>query len=84
MLFLILKSSFKDSIIIKNLKCFIINIIKTVFNKNKKNLKKKQVTEKHRHRFKSKSKLYYILFNIYNNNYNNYYFIKYLKISEIY
>ena len=41
MLFLTLKLLFKNSIIIKNLKRFIINTIKTVFNKNKKNLKKK-------------------------------------------
>ena len=36
-----LKSPFKSNIIIKNLKYLIINIIKTVLNKNKKNLKKK-------------------------------------------
>ena len=79
-----LKSSFKSNIIIKNLKYLIINVIKTMFNKNKKNLKKKQVTEKHKYRFKSENKLYYTLFNIYNSNYNNYYFIKYLKILKIY
>ena len=58
--------------------------MKTVLNKNKKNLKKKQITEKCRHKFKSKNKLYYTLFNIYNSNYNNYYFIKYLKILKVY
>ena len=57
--------------------------MKTILNKDKKNLKKKQVTGKHRHRFKSENKLYYILFNIYNNNYDNYYFIKYLKILKV-
>ena len=78
-----LKPLFKGSIIIKNLKYLIINAIKTVLNKGKKNLKKKQVIKKHKHRFKSKNKLYYTLFNIYNNNYNSYYFVKYLKILKI-
>ena len=58
--------------------------MKTVFNKDKKNLKKKQVTEKRKYKFKNENKLYYTLFNIYNNNYNNYYFIRYLKILKVY
>ena len=41
MSFLILKLSFKNNVIIRNLKCFTVNIIKTVLNKGKKNLKKK-------------------------------------------
>ena len=57
--------------------------MKTVPNKGKKNLKKKQVTEKHKYRFKNENKLYYTLFNIYNSNYNSYYSVKYLKILKI-
>ena len=83
MLFLILKPSFKNSVIIGNLKYFIVNIMKTVLNKGKKNLKKKQVTGKCKHRFKNENKLYYTLFNIYNNNYNSYYSVKYLKILKV-
>ena len=41
MLLLTLKPLFKDSVIVGNLKYFIVNAMKTVFNKDKKNLKKK-------------------------------------------